>query len=224
MTTEVELPDPWLHVEWLSEEARKSIELVLGTGLTRDDLLDEDFIEDARVGRLPATERAKAVVWHRWVRIRNVDTDVEVLIRLQPTDMASRAQEVTAVAFPHDMTRSLVGTDLRSLPVAALGAAYTKHENDGSAYLHIALTLGEKLKEIDPRAKLPSASAKPQFSARVALQYMSFEADLPGHKVPLAMAENNGTPLSTMQRWIARARKAGFLAPATPHSRRKSDG
>lgn len=224
MNQGVELPDPWLHVAYFGEEDRRQLEAVLGSRLGPDELTDDDFVTDPVVGKLPFTERAKSVLWHRWAHLRNVDTDVEAYVRLQLSNETGKATEVTAVAFPQDMTRSLVGTDLRSLPVAAIAAAYTKHENDGVAHLQIALTLGDDFKSLDPLQPLPAASANSTFAARVALQFMKLEESTPSHKVPRAMADLNGTPLSTIQRWIARARKGGYLPPASPHSRRQANG
>lgn len=213
MTSETPLPDPWRERRTLEPAEADTLESVIGSRLTFEDLGEHDTIRLSPNGYVPASERAMRVMGHKWIELENVDTDATVIVRLQH-DMEQRVS-VSSVVFPFEDGQDITGASLRALPIAALNAAFTRHEQRGKANIKILLALGDAIKE-DPLTPLPAASARDSFTARVARQFMALEERDPTVNVATAMAEHNSAAKSSVQRWIARARKQGFLPPADP--------
>lgn len=213
MTESDFLPDPWRLVETLPPAEQDVLEASVGSKLTYDDLTPDD-IDSRDQMKLPKSRRSMYVMGHRWVRLQNVDTDGEVILRLQSSPERDGSIRVSSVIYPFEPARDLKGADLRALPIAALNAAFSKREQEGTARMHILLALGEET--TDALDSLPRASASDRFSALVARQFLAIESAGESRNVAKAMAELNDVPLSTVQRWIARARKQAFLPPAMP--------
>lgn len=217
MQVPLDLPEPWVEVEHLPDKEQAALEATIGSRLTYDDLAPDEVRREG-ADTFPNGARAMLVMGHQWVRLRNADTDTEVIVRLQYSDGDDQSVSVSSVVVPFDAANEPTGAMLRTIPVAAIGAAYTRRRLEGTANLHITLTLGEGIKE-DPLAPLPAASGKPEFAARVARQYLAVERAQPDVKPVDAMRSINDAPLSTVQRWVTRARKYGFLPPSTPRAR-----
>ena len=157
----------------------------------------------------------KAWLYHgvKWVRVRNSDTSIEALLRLQTFDGSTYS--ASAISFPVNLNRlDLAGADIRALPVAAIVAAYSYDEQVGSAnlstFLHLMQEIHDGTNPLDP---LPPANSTAKFAALVARQYRHIEDNEPGEYVAGRMVAINNKPLATVQRWVTKARKAGFLPP-----------
>lgn len=209
------LPDPWRYDNLVEGALFDALELHVGSGMTPKDLEPEEIAGDGT----PQTRRAERVLGRRWVQVSNVDTDVVVLLRLQ-RDNATRSVRISSVIYPFSPDHEIVGGDLRGLPVAAMNAAFTTYDNEGPARLMRAIVLGDAIKTLDPLAKLPGANADDEFAARVAMQFMAVEEAFPEENTAKKMAALNERPVPTIQTWLARARKRGLLAPATPKGHR----
>lgn len=159
------------------------------------------------------------VMGHSWVEIQNEDTDSLVILRLQNYLELGEPMRITSVILPFEGSRDITGSDLRAIPVAALNAAFNRHEIEGQIKMRIGIALAGSPagSPLDP---LPPASATDRFAALVARQYMEIERPTGTGNVARRLAELNGAPLPSAQRWIARARKHGYLPPATPANRR----
>lgn len=219
-----ELPDPWEDLNVVSTEHHEALEGAVGSGLTYEDLTDDE-VERTQFGTMPKGGRSLYVMGAQWRRIRNVDTDVEVLLRLQRDRLDSGAPvKVSSVVIPFEPGRDLQGTDVRSIPVAALAAAFTRDTQMSIAYLAIAFALGETERP-DPLQPLPAPSARDEFTALVALQYLALEKQKDKRSIVQRMSElnpdedGNPRPASTVQRWITRARKREMLPPHDPQRR-----
>lgn len=217
MRSKIDLPDPWVEVAQIPPEEADRLEALVGSRLTYDDLSESDVIREGQLIQ-PNSQRALYVQARKWFRLHNVDTDAEVIVRMQSAGAPTFVQDVTAVIVPFVAGRTLTGTDLRNVPVQAIGTAYTKWEQEGHFKMRIGLALNGQERP-DPLAPLPPASGKPDFAALVALQFLEVEKKHPKEnpaKVMQRLNKRDGeeTPLSTVQRWITRARKYGFLPPA----------
>lgn len=206
------LPDPWVHERWLTPDEHDQAESLIGSGLTYQTVADDEWMIDGEA-RFPNGPNAWLVAGHRWARIRNQDRGTVVLVRLQKDLDGGAELTISAVAFPY--SPGLAGTDLRSVPLGALGDAYTRDELEGSANLARTMVLFG-LETGDALQPLGRARPTDEFSALVARQYIALEDSLPaGANVTRALAELNDTSIASAQRWIARARKVGLLAPIT---------
>lgn len=210
----LQLPEPWDHVEFIQDQAKlDQLEVIAGPGILYDDLTADDVNQEG-VGRFPKSLRSWWVMGHKWVKLRNVDTDDEVLIRLQHDASGEKYYYASAVLFPFRPSHEVSGAEVRRIPLAAIVAAYARRELIGQAQLNITLTLGDEVKQ-DPLLPLGQGSASQEFSAKVARQFMALEANAPDGNVAQRMAELNDRPLSTVQQWITRARRRNLLPPAS---------
>lgn len=202
------LPEPWVEDGAPDAEKFKALESAAGSQLTKDVLTPEELRGELM------TPRAIQILGRRWRRLRNVDTDEIAYIRLQQREQPEQPSvRVSAVVFPFQPGKPLTGATLRNLPVQAITLAYSRHEDEGRANLLRSLALAGSLSE-DPLAPLPPASAEDAFTARAARQYVAIEEQRPDENVVEYMAALNGAAKSSVQRWVARARKRGFLPPA----------
>lgn len=218
----VPIPEPWGHVRFIVGDEAKELEQRFGSGLTADDLDPAELVDEYGDGKMlyPTTRRARVVAWHRWAELDNSERGTRVYLRLQRDTEGGAEQYVSAVVFPHgDFAEPLTGADLRSLPLTAIAAAYSWHEAASMTGLKTGFALSGEA-AVDPLEPLPPASATDRFSARVAIQFRALEEAHPSENTARKLAELNDTSLPTAQRWIARARKAGFLAPAMPKGHR----
>lgn len=71
-----------------------------------------------------------------------------------------------------------------------------------------------QLAEADALRPLPKFDGSARFYALVGIQFEAVERERPGENTTLVMATLNSKPLSTVQRWVSRARKLRLLAPA----------
>lgn len=217
MKHEIELPDPWEHVATLSPNEQGLLESIAGSKLTFDDLSEHD-VNQSDIGKHPSSRKSWFVMGHRWNRIRNSETGEEIIVRLQTFD--GRTSEISSVIFPLDMVDTQVtGARLRGFPVAAISAAYSYDEAKGLANIRTFFEVVGEGEKSEPLDKLPRADSSELFAALVARQYRQLEKETPDVNVAKAMAKLNEKPLPTVQRWIALARKKGYLAPA-PQGRR----
>lgn len=221
MSHKIELPQPWVEIETITEESRDNLERSIGTGLSYEDLTDDDVYRDGAM-TTPRSERSRIVMNHKWVRLKNTEDGTEVILRLQLNEGQHVA--VTSVSFTATQdAREISGSALRGFPVSAIAAAYSYDEQAGSANLTTFLELiNEYATKTDALEALPPASNTSKFSAMVARQYRAIEAAEPTAYAAKRMSEINGKPLPTVQRWITQARKSGFLPPARTGRRPKN--
>lgn len=213
----LELPKPWIDLGTLPVDEQAALEATIGSRLTEGDLSADEVEVEADTKR-PLSPRAFHVMSRKWVKVRNGETDVEVVLRLQGSTLGDGSWRASAVAVTFDPAHELSGADLRNVPVAALSAAYSAHRQGLLARTLIDFALGKSGRP-DPLAKLPRDAPRDELSALVALQYEELERRNPGKTVAPLMQELNDVPLPTIQRWIARSRKLGMLAPHMPKTR-----
>lgn len=208
MARNIELPEPWEHVETVIKEERDALESSLGANINESELGENDMREG-----IPISHKAWLRHGVKWVRIRNTETSLEALIRLQTLDGSNYT--ASSISFPLSLNRlELSGADIRSLPVASIAATYSYDEQAGTANLNTFLHLMQEIHDdTNPLDPLPRANSSPKFAALVARQYRHIEDHEPGEYVAGRMAELNKKPLATVQRWVTKARKAGFLPP-----------
>lgn len=205
------LPAPWVHIGTLDRKQFDALEQAAGANMQIEDLTPA---EQQGVER---SMRSIQVLGRRWVSIQNTTNEAIVYLRLQTAEAPELPLvRVSAVVVPFQPAKDLTGADLRSIPVQALTAAYSAHEAEGDANLRRTFQLMDAIKE-DPLAPLPQATASDSFSARAARQYVAFEEQKLN---PVdEMAKKNGVAKVSVQRWLTRARKRGFLPPAVQGKR-----
>ncbi|WP_432244912.1 hypothetical protein ACRB8A_14320 [Arthrobacter sp. G.S.26] len=219
---DIQLPEPWLHVEFVGNDEFENLERLAGAKIEDKELDNDADRHRDEHGSRPKSRRAWLYSGAKWARIRNTTSGREVLLRLQ-TLGENEPMNVSAVIMPFTARSiELSGADLRSLPLAAIAGAYTFSEQSGSANLRTFLEVsGEASDGVNPLVALPPASKSDHFSALVARQYQYLMREDPQAYVAGAMSEINGKPLATVQRWITQARKAGFLPPVRTGRRLK---
>ncbi|OXN00850.1 hypothetical protein [Bifidobacterium vansinderenii] len=195
------------------------LEQTAGCRLTYADMTDADVMRDSMM-TLPKSARSYYVMGHRWVRIKNMENDVEVMLRLQSRMPESKEIYISAIVVPFQQGREMNGADLRDVPVGAIAAAYTRRELQGTINVNRTFALGDDIKR-DPMEKLPKPSGSDRFLALVGRQYDALEESHPGESIARLLAEHNGTKLPNAQRWIATARKRGFLTPVARGQRKR---
>lgn len=218
----IELPKPWEHLGWRINSDDNELELTLGTGITRKDLEDDDYV-DIDGWPTPHTPRARALLNSSWAHVRSTETGVDVWLRLQRgSDQTTLnggsvpTRTVTAVAYPLTLGRELTGADMRALPLQAIAAAYTRYDLEDAQRNIVAMVLrGANVRPpLDP---LPPSDRSDIWLALVAKQYQEIEKQQPDKNTAAVMQEINGVESRrTVQSWITRARRKGFLPPATP--------
>lgn len=221
MTRKTPLPEPWEDMGRVDPEEFDALESTVGSRLTLDDLTEDDTQrrDDSGLGE-PRSRKSWIVMGRRWVKVRNKESGLEVLLRLQTFDGSTITISSMALPFRAEETE-LTGADLRSVPVAALAAAYSYDEQAGRANLATFLELVQHYTEgTEPLDPLPPAENSPKFAALVARQFLTIEDADPKVYVAQKMADLNEKPLPTVQRWITQARRAGFLPPARTGRRR----
>ena len=215
------LPAPWEEIEdHLPVEQQNALEAVVGSRIAYDDLTDDDLERDGAV-RCPKTLRAKWAMTHRWVRLRNADTGDEMVVRLQFKGNEMREVYVSAVISPFQNGTETTGQQLRSLPVAAISAAYTAREIGNAVALNRTLVLGEAIRE-DPLKPLPKGGrvTDQSFLSKVGRQYDALEERHKGEDIGALMAELNEVAFSTARKWLTAARKSLFLMPVASGRKR----
>ena len=195
------------------------LEQVAGCPLVYKDLTDDDITRDSLM-TFPKSSRSYYVMGHRWVRIKNMENDVEVMLRLQSRMPESREIYISAVIVPFQQGRAMNGADLRDVPVGAIAAAYTQYQMQGTININRTFALGEDINR-DPLEKLPKPSGSDRFLALVGRQYDALQDVHPGENIAKLLASLNNTKLPNAQRWIATARKRGFLAPIARGQRKR---
>lgn len=215
-----ELPEPWEEVAKLPPEENSVLESVIGCRLTYADMTDDDVNHLDGGGTTPKSLRSFYVMGHQWVRLRNRDTGDEMVVRLQFGVRGQHEATVSAVIAPFQDGRDVTGSQLRSLPVSAIAAAYTSREMGGIVNLNRALVLGESAKD-DPLAPLgPGRVTDQSFLARVGRQYDALEEQHEGEDIGAMMSELNNVAASTVRKWLTAARKAMFLMPVASGRKR----
>ena len=194
------------------------LEQTIGCSLTYEDMTDADVTRETHI-TFPKSGRSYYVMGHRWIRIRNMENDMEVMLRLQSRMPKSREIYVSAIAVPFQQGREMNGADLRDIPVAAIAAAYSRRELQDTINVNRMFALGEDMGK-NPMEKLPKPSGSDRFLALVGRQYDALQEGHPSENIAKLLAERNDTKLPNAQRWIATARKRGFLAPVARGQRR----
>lgn len=209
-----ELPEPWEEVQdHLPIDDQNALEAVVGCKLTYDDMTDDDVSRDGE-GTYPRSRRSYYVMGHRWIRIRNTETGDEYVIRLQSKMPDSKELYVSAVIAPFQNGSEITGSTMRRLPVAAIAAVYSAREIQGTININRTFAMDEQIKTFDPLKPLePGRLADDMFLAKVGLQYDALSEANPDENTAKVMSELDETPLSSVQAWLAAARKRGFLAP-----------
>lgn len=202
------LPSPWVHTETVEGNARDALERVLGANIQAAQL-DENDTHDGQ----PISRKAWLYYGFKWIKILNSESLIQAILRLQTFDGSNYT--VSAISFPQQAGHAeITGSSIRTIPIAAIAAAYSLDMQTGSANLKTFLhVLQEVADEVDPLAPLPKADSTQKFAALVARQYRHIEKHEAGVYVPQRMADINDRPLATVQRWITKARKEGFLPP-----------
>lgn len=214
MNSTPQLPEPWRHVRFLADDDFGALESAAGPSL---EVAPEELREPTTVAGFWMTAR-------KWALIED-ENQLQVMIRLQLDPVALVEQQrlgvfnpgaatfdVSAVVFPFQHDGVIHGTYLRAVPVAEIARAYSEHEREGQANLNRFLHLLDDI-EGDPLAPLGRSQPTVEFSARVGRQYEALATKYPGKNITEKLREHNDLSEATAQRWIARARKLGFLAP-----------
>lgn len=218
MAHRIELPEPWEHLETVTDEKRDQLEAAAGTDISASDLAESEVQRWEGAGWTPVSRRAWLVSGVGWQRIRNNETGQVVLLRMQTFDGVT--QTVSSIIVPLDENAvTISGADVRSIPIAAISAAYNYDEAVGSSNMRTAMALLGNRELPAPKDPLPKASNDDGFAALVARQYRAIEESSPGAYVAGEMADINDKPLNTVQRWITNARKKGFIPPVAPGRR-----
>lgn len=216
-----ELPEPWEEVGTLMPEQQNALEAIVGCQLTYDDVNDDADVNRTEEGGVtPKSLRAYYVMGHKWVRLRNRDTEEDVILRLQTREPRAREIYVSAVISPFQNGAETTGIQLRALPIAAIAAAYTAREIGGTVNLNRTLVLGDAIND-DPLKPLPQGRVTDQtFLARVGRQYDALVNDVSIDDPVRHMAELNKTSLPTVKKWLSAARKQLFLMPVAAGRKR----
>lgn len=211
----LDLPDPWRFVRPVPADLHDALEEAAGPDLpyAANPKTREDFLTTAR----------------KWIEIEDTDRGTVLAVRMQ-ADADALAENVnqvvpwtvSAVVARYSDEHRYTGKDFRALPLAALEAAYSRAELEAAAGMNrFASLLNDEGQVSDPLEPLGRSKPTPEFSARVARQYMALEAAYPGENTTEHLRKLNGLSEATAQRWIARARSLGMLAPAEKRGRRR---
>lgn len=228
------LPEPWVD--------RTDLLRSDGSGLNDEIKLLEKFYErmrpegQRRLGDIAPVGHTPPV----HVMAENRDTEVRIILTLanmwheQPGTFALSAQfELQPLAvyfFSRSEFHVLSGTDFRQLPVQSICSAYSfafaeeiilgNRElllQEGPPYDDYVVPVEYRENYMkNSLNKLPVQYVrKPWFYALVAVQYDAVFNKFPDVNTADKMAEiNSSVAKSTVQRWIAKARKMNLLAPA----------
>lgn len=100
---------------------------------------------------------------------------------------------------------------LRRLPIGDILAAARKHQRGSDPLVTAAVAPAGRVEIINGRAKMDDDLLR-----NVALAYVKETGPEKGRGAMKRMAERFGRPEGTVQTWIKRARKEGWLAPGPP--------
>ena len=220
-TEKIELPEPW--EDW---------PLKHDPGVSRGGESDDfclGMIDDGVMNLLGQDyffmECEDAVTEPEWFRIRNRDSGLCVMIEIGADDITGDF-EVQQLFFVPQIMRSVSSADLRKLPLSSIVAAYGERKLGKRIEDNLRMTTDREFGSESPRRSLDeitdeeamrSLKNEPRgrrFYGLVALQYRRFQKTHPDQKTAEVMSKFNDSHLSSVQRWIAQARKLRLLAPA----------
>ena len=200
---EISLPEPWEDVQ------------------LPDDGNDHDvkLEQSASVFRLYTNgtyPNASHSVLRHWVHLHNSKTSVDVFIHLQNM-LFSQRWEATSVYFSAiGDTSTVSGTELRQLPLSTICSVYGTHFNKGLIAASRKSALSDYGETPDVSKPLPKVGKRkgPFFYALVGMQFDELSKRYPNENIAKRMKSLNDVPLSTIQRWIAKARGMNMLSAA----------
>lgn len=214
----INLPAPWedwplMHTrdydtpsddEQYLEELGGSLSALLGFDFYRDNVLET-------IG---------------WRRIRNTQTGMSVLMLLDKDCLSGKYIIRQLICSPIAVD-GVSSAELRKLPLSSIASAYQEHDLQQRIEFNLKLATNTVFGELDkPRRTLEDVTDEEamkslkdtprgtHFYGLIALQYMRFCKTNPDENPAKLMAKLNESPLSSVQRWIAQARKMNLLAPA----------
>jgi hypothetical protein len=180
-----DLPTPWmLAPDSLGLESAEQLESVLGVPSGQPDLVWE-AIRDSTTGTLV------------YLRIRQLDDGSFVI-----TSYTARSEDGRA---------ALKGSALRSLPLSTIEVRLTARISAAQSILRATFeSVGDDGDPYEAPAPPGRNDGSDRFFARVALIWLHFQHE--GSDGPTeAMREHLDISSATAQRWVAEARKRGFL-------------
>lgn len=224
----VPLPTPWADIPFARVDHREEYSIL--EGMAR--------LAHNRTKRLTDLPKDAAVLTSSWHMFKNVDTEMLIIMRL-----SNRAYYIDggmgvvggADYFPSLMFLfsedggwgELTGTDLRSVPIKSICSAYAERLSGQTIINNISSVLFDY-----PDYKIPARftddveghaldplpfkySRRTWFYALVGVQYDAVAKAFPDVNATDKMVEiNSSISKPTVQRWITKARKMNFLAPA----------
>jgi hypothetical protein len=207
MLEQSDLPDPWV----LSTPAFIEGEVLdgaLGLGPTRAARVE--------VGRFDGGPGGRALTDGGWSRIHNSESGDSFVLRIQRPENFAGAKVSALVALPNEITGSVTGKSLRSVPIGAIEAAVDARAYESVVIRDLARQVGRSDGlNFDVYSPVGTPRENPLFYQCVALQHWGLRRD--GVSNPTGrMVEINMKPLSTVQSWITEARRRKYLAPGRP--------
>jgi len=158
----------------------------------------------------------------RWYLIQHVETSTRVLLRLQRQYVMDQRPmgevRITGITYLPEWAGDPVASPiLRELPTSKIEAAINRRQftvTGTTRFQNGKMTLpsGRTLHSLEVMRPLGDPKRTPDFYELVALQHTRLTDD--GDPNPTAtMARNSNVPLSTVQGWVARARRKALLPP-----------
>ncbi len=158
----------------------------------------------------------------RWYLIQHVETSTRVLLRLQRQFILDKRPmgeiRITGITYLPEWAGDPVASPiLRELPTSKIEAAINRRQFavTGTTRFEagrLTLPSGRTLRSSEVMRPLGDPKRTPDFYELVALQHTRLTDD--GDPNPTAtMARVSVVPLSTVQGWVARARRKGLLPP-----------
>jgi hypothetical protein len=200
---EISLPEPWKDVPFVEDgiDHTKTLEDAANTFRSYS---DEEY------------PHAAQWVNSHWIHLHNPDTSVDVFMHLQ-NKLFSQQWEATSVYFSATGNGHAVSSaELRKLPLSTICSIYGNRFNIGLITASRRSALADYKGDHDAMKPLPKVGKRkgPGFYALVGMQFDELAKRYPDENIAMRMRDLNGAPLSTVQRWIAKARSMNMLAAA----------
>lgn len=200
---EMTLPEPWEDVPFAEDSGDYGMVLENAAKVFRS----------CANGPYP---NSKLLTFDHWLHLHNSATSVDVFIHLQNMPFSQR-WEATSVYFSAVGNNSAVtGSELRKLPLSTICSIYGSRFNETLIATTRKSALIDYGKIPDITEPLPKVGKRkgPFFYALVGMQFDELKRLYPDENIADIMRKLNDAPLSTVQRWIAKARNMNMLAAA----------
>jgi hypothetical protein len=201
---EISLPDPWVDVPLPENDVDHEKRFEQAAGVFRSYSQGEN-------------SSGNLLRFQHWVHLQNSETSVDVFVYLQNKPF-TQGWEATSVYFSAMNDNCAVsGSELRKLPLSTICSIYGTHFNKSliwSTRRSALMNYGEVPELTAPLPKVGKRRGE-AFYALVGMQFDYLEKKYPNENIAKKMKElNKDVPLSTVQRWIAKARSLNMLAAA----------